>query len=96
MAALIAAILSRAAGATSFETRPSATAVGASAASPAAAIAATATAERPLEAGARVAADARGIPREIFTWFRGSAGMGCARFSWEQGDFLCGGNRFRG
>ena len=95
MAALIAAILSRAAGATPFETRATAaTAVGASAASPAAAIAATP--ERPLEAGARIAADARGISREFFTRFGGAADMGCARFSGKQDGVLPGGNRLRG
>src|ERR1700732_4504857 len=95
MTALIAAILSRAAGATSFETRTSTAAIGASATSAtvvAAAIAAAAG--RPLEGGARIAADARGIPREIFTRFGGAAEMGSARFSGKQDDLLPGGNRF--
>src|SRR5713226_5565196 len=90
-ASLVAPIRSWAAGPTAFETRPAAgasAAVGTATAAiraPATAIAATVAsiaAERPLEARTRVAADARGVAREIFTrsrWATNARGTSFAR-----------------
>jgi hypothetical protein len=91
MAALITPVLPRAAGATTFETRTSPALIG----TPARA-AIAATAEGPLEARARVAADAGGIAREILARSRRTAGVGCARLSGEKCDLISGGGCSRG
>jgi hypothetical protein len=94
MAALITAIVPRTTWPTAFETRSparaSAAAVGTATATiraPATAIATTVTstaAERPLEARTRVAADARGIAREIFAWSRRAANARSTSFARKQ------------
>lgn len=91
MAALITPVLPWAAGATTFETRTSPALIG----TPARA-AIAATAEGPLEARSRVAADAGGIAREIFARSRRTAGVGCARLSRKKYDLISGGGRLRG
>ena len=99
-ASLITTVVPWTAPGAAFETRPAAgasatigtatTAVGTSAAAiraSATAIAsavASAAAERPLEAGTRIAADARGVAREIFQRSRGAANSGRASFTGEE------------
>jgi hypothetical protein len=101
-AALIATVMSRSAAGTAFETRPAGasaairaatTTVGTStsavwAPTASAVSVASAAPEWPLEARARVTADARGIARELFA---GSAGGAAARgtsFAGEQNDVV--------
>lgn len=91
MAALIAAIMARSTGAPAFESRTSSTfttitTVAASAIGPSATPAAVSStaAEGPLESGARIAADARGIPRKIFTWLGRATDARRTRFTGEK------------
>src|SRR5882724_7247976 len=94
-ATLVAAVMPGATG-TAFETWSTAgasTAVGASATA-----VRTATAERPLEARTRIAADARGVSREVLTRSRWAADAGSTSFAGKQNQvFLdnCGAFRDR-
>jgi hypothetical protein len=88
VAALIAAVMSWTAGAAAFESRTSSpiATVAAAALRPAAtpaAVSSTAT-ERPLETRTRVAADARGISREIFAGSGRATDARRARFAREK------------
>jgi hypothetical protein len=85
MTAMRATIVARATRAAAFEARTaavSAAAIG----TPAAITAAWAAAEGPLETRARVAADAGGIARKIFTAFSRTGGTWGAGFAGQEDD----------
>src|SRR6266851_1467205 len=90
-------VMPRAARTTAFEARAASTVTAAAIGTPAVAAVTSAAAERPLEARARVAADASGIARKILSRRAGSTTARTAGFAREQGDIVfddggfCGG-----
>ena len=90
---MMATVVARAAWAAPIEARTATVPTTAIGTSTAIAAAAT-TAERPLEAGTRVAADAGGVTRKIFA----ALGTGCARttrFPGQEDSVIFDGGRFR-
>src|SRR5712691_7715659 len=90
-------VMPRAARTTAFEARAASTVTAAAIGTPAVAAVTATAAERPLEARARVAADARGIAGKIFARSAQAARAWRAGFAREQGDIafddggFCGG-----
>jgi hypothetical protein len=89
-------LMPRAARTTAFEARAASTVTAAAIGTPAVAAVTATAAERPLEARARVAADARGIAGKIFARSAQAARAWRAGFAREQGDIVFDDGRFCG
>lgn len=89
---MMATVVARAAWAAAIETR-TATVATAAVGTATAIAAASAAAERPLEARARIAADARGVARKVFTALGGAGAVGSTRLARQEDDVVpdCGG-----